>query len=943
MSPTAKRPAARRPGSKPAREPAPRAAAKPTRPAAAAKRPPERASAPVKRPTPAKRPAIPRTERESQAELLNIVDALIIVLDSDGHIISFNRACEELSGYTFAEVRDRLVWEVLLPPEEVELVRERVGRAVAGEAPVRGENRWLTKSGVPRQIVWSNVLLRGSTGAAARVVATGIDVTDLHAASERLREGEAKYRALLEHASDGIVVTDGAFRIIEANRAFCEMMGYSLDALLLSSPDEFLAPGESAARPLTSGPLMEGTALLTYRQVRRKDGTIFKAECSSRRLPDGRILVILRDVTERERVNQALRESEAQFRSVFESDMMGMVFGLRGGAVTAANDYVLRLLGVSRDDLLAGRVRWNEIGPPEFAALVGQAARESHETGISKPFETEVIRKDGTRVPVLCGAVFIGEAHDFGVGFALDLTELKRTEQRLAESERYLDRAQELARVGTWDADLATMTATYSSQMLRIHGMPPGKHSVTYAEFLASIHPDDRPAMAQTIRQAMESPGEHKYEHRILRQDGTVRVVEATSKSVLDASGRPARIIGSTQDITERRLLELQLREAQRLESIGRLAGGVAHDFNNLLTVILGFTETLLEGLPAGDKRRASAEQIRGAGRRAAELTQQLLAFGRRQLLQVQVVDLNDVLAEMRDILQRLVGERIEIAISPGAGRCLVKADRSQIEQVILNLVLNARDAMPAGGRLGIVTGDGVPAAGEQAGLAGLWRQFAVSDTGSGMSPEVQARIFEPFFTTKEVGQGTGLGLATVHGIVTQTGGRIEVDSTSGEGTTFRVFLPCAADEVGQEEAAPEPVSSESRGEETVLLVEDESAVRAFIAEALRRRGYRVIEAADGDQAIDTAHGHAGVIHLLVTDLAMPGMTGGELARFMTHERPGLRVLFISGYSDERAESRGSEGGPEAFLQKPFTPVVLARQVRRVLDVPGPAPGPSGR
>jgi CheY-like chemotaxis protein len=287
-----------------------------------------------------------------------------------------------------------------------------------------------------------------------------------------------------------------------------------------------------------------------------------------------------------------------------------------------------------------------------------------------------------------------------------------------------------------------------------------------------------------------------------------------------------------------------------------------------------------------------------------------------------------------------MVGEQIEITISPGASRSLVKADRGQIEQVVLNLALNARDAMPAGGCLDIVTGDSAPAAGEQAGPARCWLQLAVSDTGTGMSPEVQAHIFEPFFTTKEVGQGTGLGLATVYGIVTQTGGRIEVSSVRGEGSTFRVFLPCAAEEPGREEAAPAPTPapSEPRGEETVLLVEDESAVRGLIAEVLRRRGYRVIEAAEGDEAIDTAHRYAGVIHLLLTDLAMPGMTGRELARFLTHERPGLRVLFISGYSDQRVEPRGSQSVPEAFLQKPFTPVVLARLVRQVLDASAPDP-----
>jgi PAS domain S-box-containing protein len=887
-----------------------------------------------------KRPVTPPPERESQAGILNVVDALVIVLDPAGHIMSFNRACEELSGYTFAEVRGRLVWEILLPPDEVELVRERVRRAAAGDAPVRGENHWLTRSGALRWIVWSNAVLRGTTGAAARVVATGIDVSDLRAASERVRESEDRYRALLEHASDGMVFTDEDLQIVDVNPRACEMLGYARAELLRMSARDLPDPENVAAHPLEIERWNRKQSAFTRRSLRRRDGSVFIAETHTSRFPDGRILAIFHDITERERAERALRESEERFRRVFESDMMGMIFGLHGGAVADANDYFLRLLGFTRDDLVAGRVRWNVISPPEFAARVERAVREAHEAGISRPFETEFIRRDGTRVPVLCGAAFIGEAHDFGVGFALDLTELRRTTRRLAESELYLERAQELAHVGTWDADLSTMTATFSDEMVRIYGRPPGSHAVTYAEFIASIHPDDRLSVQQIIRTVIERPGQQKFEHRIVRPDGAVRVVEATSESVLDASGRPQRIIGSVQDITERRLLELQLREAQRLESIGRLAGGVAHDFNNLLTVILGFTETLLEGLPAGDARRANAEQIRGAGRRAADLTQQLLAFGRRQVFRMQVLDLNAVLVEMRDILQRLVGGQIEIAISPDARQSLVRADRGQVEQVILNLVLNARDAMPAGGRLGLVTRDVEPSVGEQASPAGRWLQLAVSDTGTGMSPEVQAHIFEPFFSTKQVGQGTGLGLATVHGIVTQTGGRIEVNSDSGEGTTFRVFLPCAADEASREEAASTPVSFESRGEETVLLVEDESAVRGFIAEALRRQGYLVIEAADGDQAIDTAHGHAGVIHLLVTDLAMPGMTGRELARFLIHERPGLRVLFISGYSDQRAEPRGSEGGPEAFLQKPFTSLVLARQVRQVLDAPGPGPTP---
>ena len=330
-------------------------------------------------------------------------------------------------------------------------------------------------------------------------------------------------------------------------------------------------------------------------------------------------------------------------------------------------------------------------------------------------------------------------------------------------------------------------------------------------------------------------PTPRTYEHRVLRPDGSVRILHATVDAQRAADGRVVRLVGSSQDITEQRLLELQLREAQKMEAIGRLAGGVAHDFNNLLTVILGFVETMLDGMSDDDRQRAGAEQIRQAARRAAGLTQQLLAFGRRQMFRLEVFDLNVALDEMREILRRLIGEQVEISVSPGARRAFIRADRGQIEQVVLNLALNARDAMPRGGRLDIATADADAPPGGEPGAP--WLLLTVSDTGMGMSAEVQAHIFEPFYTTKDVGQGTGLGLATVHGIVSQTGGRIEVRSAPGQGARFLVYLPGA---VGEAVPTSElPADPQDRGDETVPV--DESKFGTIQTHALSNHRAEVV------------------------------------------------------------------------------------------------------
>jgi two-component system, cell cycle sensor histidine kinase and response regulator CckA len=388
--------------------------------------------------------------------------------------------------------------------------------------------------------------------------------------------------------------------------------------------------------------------------------------------------------------------------------------------------------------------------------------------------------------------------------------------------------------------------------------------------------------------------------------------------------------------VTARRRLEEQYRQAQKMEAVGQLASGIAHDFNNLLTVINGYADLLLQSLPPADSSQELLEEIRRAGERAAGLTRQLLAFGRRQVLAPRVLDLNAVAADTEAMLRRVIGEDVRLATVPGPGLWPVRADPGQVEQVLLNLAVNARDAMPTGGRLTIETRnvelDDEYALAHAGAHPGPHVLLAVSDTGCGMTDEVKARIFEPFFTTKGPGRGTGLGLATVYGIVTQSGGHLGVDSEAGAGTTFRVYLPRAEGPVGEPKAgsgAPAP----RRGAETVLLVEDDPAVRALNRHVLAGCGYTVVEAGDGDEAWRAAVRHAGgPIHLLVTDVVMPGQGGRALAERLLERHPGLKVLYVSGYTDDAVVRHGVLREAMNFLQKPFTPTALAHRVREVLD-----------
>jgi two-component system cell cycle sensor histidine kinase/response regulator CckA len=427
------------------------------------------------------------------------------------------------------------------------------------------------------------------------------------------------------------------------------------------------------------------------------------------------------------------------------------------------------------------------------------------------------------------------------------------------------------------------------------------------------------------------------YENQARRKDGSlIWIVENVSLLGSEDDGEEI-LLGTVFDMTDRRRLEEQLLQSQKMEAVGRLAGGIAHDFNNLLTAVAGYSELLLRELPEGDPLRESAEEIRQAGNRAAALTQQLLAFSRRQVLEPRVLDLNAVITGMERMLRRVIGEDVELmtALDPELWRA--RADPGQIEQAILNLVVNARDAMPRGGRLTLETANvelDEKFAGHYATIhPGPHVMLAVSDTGVGMDADLQARLFEPFFTTKEHGKGTGLGLSTTYGIVKQSGGSIWVYSEPGHGTTFKIYLP-RCEEPLEDRAVPPPAREAAPGTETVLLVEDEPEVRRLVEKLLRLKGYRVLSAASPAEAVTISKRHEAAIELLLTDVIMPGMNGRELSRVLAANRPRMRVLYMSGYTDAAMSQQGILPPGTAFLSKPFTPEALSRKVRDVLDNP---------
>jgi two-component system, cell cycle sensor histidine kinase and response regulator CckA len=606
------------------------------------------------------------------------------------------------------------------------------------------------------------------------------------------------------------------------------------------------------------------------------------------------------------------------------------------GRITLVNRYACAILGWTADELL-GRDFIETCVP----ALIRDETRDRLSAILAGPdssiVDNPIVTRSGEERLIEWRNTLLRD--DQGrvvstISSGTDVTERTHAVEALRTAEERMRFALQNADVGIWDVDYTAAVHRWSETLEAHYGLPPGTFAGTFEAFVERIHPDDRESVLETFGQAMKSGTDFSFQNRSIWPDGTVRWLTGAGRVLLGEHGEPVRGVGISLDVTERHRLEEQFQQAQKMEAIGRLAGGVAHDFNNLLTAILGYSELLLADLDPNDPRQADITEIQKAGESAARLTRQLLALSRKQIVEPTLLDLNAVVTDMRAMLGRLIGEDVKIVLGLGFELSPVRADRGQVEQIVLNLAVNARDAMPTGGTLTIETAN--VELDEHSGTTthltlkpGLYVALRISDTGTGMSPEVQARLFEPFFTTKEIGKGTGLGLATVHGIVKQSGGSVNVDSEVGRGTSFEMYLPRADLVPASVEARP--VAQTGEGAQTVLVVEDAEGLRALARRLLERQGYRVLVAANADEALRLFERNPS-IDVLLTDVVMPGASGAELTRRLAGQRPALKVIYMSGYTEETIVHHGVLNPGIAFLHKPFTSETLGRKVREVLD-----------
>jgi PAS domain S-box-containing protein len=749
----------------------------------------------------------------------------------------------------------------------------------------------------------------------------------------------------LEAAANGIVITDRAGRILFANSAFCSLSGYRPEEVLGANP-RFLKSGKHDTRfyrklweTILDGRVWRGEII-----NQRKDGTPFQEEMTITPVRDtgGTIthfIAVKEDVTERKALQQELWLRDQRLNSFFSHATAGLCIVDSKLRFVQINETLAAMHGKTVAEHLGKTIR--EVLPklapvlePIYRQVLGTgqpqlnievSGETSAEPGVIRHWIVSYFPVVSEREkPTAVGAVVV------------ETTEQKRAQEALRESEgKFRELAENIDEV-FWLADPVKPEVLYVSPAYeKISGRDCASVYRGARMWSEEVHPDDKDRVMEAVA-TKQAPGEYDEVFRIVRPNKEVRWIHDRAFPIRNAAGEIHRIVGVAKDITEEKALEQQFRQAQKMESIGQLAGGVAHDFNNILTIVQGHASLIEMSHNLSPQIAESVHEIAFAAEHAASLTRQLLTFSRRQVIQPGEVDLNEVVGGVAKMLRRTLGEDITLQFESSAELPPIWADAGMMEQILMNLAVNARDAMPKGGCLTVrTTRLNVDEAFTRHNLEASMGTFAcltVSDTGSGIAPENLSKIFEPFFTTKEVGKGTGLGLATVYGIVKQHRGWIDVQSQPGKGTTFTIYLPAEKERKGgKKSAAPKEIIR--GGKETILLVEDETALRMLVRNVLESYGYKIMEAECGPAALDVWREHHSKVNLLLTDLVMPGgMTGRDLAEQLRKQKPGLRVVYTSGYSAEIVgkDFRLREG--LNFLQKPYPPRKLAKCVRDCLD-----------
>jgi PAS domain S-box-containing protein len=878
----------------------------------------------------------------------------ISIRDQAGALLQVNEAWKKIWAMSDADIREAekeskgLSWKERCPylgesARDVERLFHPEGGIsilyfpeMEVKAPRPGAAQWVS------QYLYA---LRSQEGRTEKIVILTQDITERMEAEEALRESEEKYRLVVQQASDAILVAqEGRMKFV--NPRVQEVTGYTEEELTSRPFLEFIHPEDRRMVGERHQNRLQGKAVppaYPFRIV-TKSGEDRWVEIRAVIIPwQGKpaTLNFLTDITERRKTEEALKKSEAQYRELVENANSIILRRDPEGRITFFNEFAQRFFGYQENEILGRNVVGTivpekETSGRDLAEMIRDISRHPERYATN---ENENVLRSGERVwvtwtnkPIFGPDGKLAEILCIGN----DVTTRKRAEDALEASEAKYRTLVEGMSEAVMQVDNEDRIQFVNPQFCQMMGY---REDELLGRVGYEIYFD--PEAQELIRRKnllRKEKISDAYEIRMRKKAGEEVQVRISGAPVTDTLGNVVGSIGVITDITERKSLEEHVRQLQKMEAIGRLSGGVAHDFNNLLQGIMGFAEMALRKLPADDPLRRYLEGIEKTVEKAASLTYQLLAFSRKQVFQPVVVEFNEIVRESEKMLRRLIGEDIEIVtrLDPEAGR--VKVDPIQVEQVVMNLAVNARDAMPKGGRLILETSavelDPEFIRSSHPDLApGPHVVLKVSDTGCGMDSETLTHIFEPFFTTKEKGKGTGLGLATVYGIVRQSGGGIEVQSTLGKGTVFQIYFPREEQEVSAREKVA-TLSEIPKGTETVLLVEDEDELRGMMRENLTQYGYAVLEAENGEAALQLFREHPGKVDLLISDVVMPKMSGPDLARQLGPLLPELKVIFISGYPDDATLSHGLQPLGLAFLQKPFKPHILLRKVREILDNP---------